>query len=192
MSKAVMNGSIWCHICRSKQRPLRASCNPLPMTKFILQKYSNLNQAVEMNSEASSQENDNTESAVDCCSEIGGSTNKLACDSKADVDSDFAAVSHNVMSKLKVSARHDLALVFTCKVCETRSMKMCSRDSYEKGVVVVRCGGCDNLHLIADRLGWFGEPGSIEDLLAARGDVLKKGSIDSLNFTLEDLVGKKL
>ncbi|KAK3159485.1 hypothetical protein QOZ80_2AG0150680 [Eleusine coracana subsp. coracana] len=95
-------------------------------------------------------------------------------------------------SNLKISPRHDLAMVFTCKVCETRSMKTASRESYEKGVVVARCGGCNNLHLIADRLGWFGEPGSIEDFLAAQGEEVKKGSTDTLNFTLEDLVGSQV
>ncbi|TKW42306.1 hypothetical protein SEVIR_1G375400v4 [Setaria viridis] len=95
-------------------------------------------------------------------------------------------------SNLKISPRHDLAMVFTCKVCETRSMKMASRDSYENGVVVARCGGCNNLHLIADRLGWFGEPGSIEDFLAAQGEEVKKGSTDTLNFSLEDLVGSQV
>ncbi|XP_039779281.1 uncharacterized protein LOC120646852 isoform X1 [Panicum virgatum] len=95
-------------------------------------------------------------------------------------------------SNLKISPRHDLAMVFTCKVCETRSMKMASRDSYENGVVVARCGGCNNLHLIADRLGWFGEPGSIEDFLAGKGEEVKKGSTDTLNFSLDDLVGSQV
>ncbi|RLN08839.1 uncharacterized protein C2845_PM11G21660 [Panicum miliaceum] len=95
-------------------------------------------------------------------------------------------------SNLKISPRHDLAMVFTCKVCETRSMKMASRDSYDNGVVVARCGGCNNLHLIADRLGWFGEPGSIEDFLAAKGEEVKKGSTDTLNFSLDDLVGSQV
>jgi protein import protein ZIM17 len=70
-------------------------------------------------------------------------------------------------SNLKISPRHDLAVIFTCNVWKTRSMKMASKDSYQNGDVVARCGGCNNLHLIADRLGWFGEPGSIEDFLAA-------------------------
>lgn len=83
-------------------------------------------------------------------------------------------------------------IVYTCKVCETRSMKMASRESYEKGVVLVRCGGCDNLHLIADRRGWFGEPGSVEEFLTARGEEFKRGSMDSLNLTLEDLAGDKV
>lgn len=98
----------------------------------------------------------------------------------------------SAISNLKPSPRHDLALMFTCKVCETRSFKTVCRESYEKGVVVAKCGGCNNLHLIADRLGWFGEPGSIEDLLAARGEEVKKGSFDTLNLTLEDLAGKKI
>lgn len=96
---------------------------------------------------------------------------------------------HSAVSSLKTSSRHDLAMVFTCKVCETRSVKTACRESYEKGVVVARCDGCNNLHLMADRLGWFGEPGSVEDLLAARGEEVKKGSADTINLTLEDLAG---
>ncbi|XAR72126.1 hypothetical protein NMG60_11018652 [Bertholletia excelsa] len=105
---------------------------------------------------------------------------------------DTPALEFNAISNLKTSPRHDLAMIYTCKVCETRSIKTVCRESYEKGVVVVRCGGCNNLHLIADHLGWFGEPGNIEDLLAARGEEVKKGSVDSLNLTLQDLAGKKL
>ncbi|KDP44398.1 hypothetical protein JCGZ_20078 [Jatropha curcas] len=103
-----------------------------------------------------------------------------------------STVKHSAISNLKTSPRHDLAMIFTCKVCETRSIKTACRDSYEKGVVVARCGGCNNLHLIADHLGWFGEPGSIEDFLAARGEEVKKGSIDTLNLTLEDLAGSNI
>lgn len=98
---------------------------------------------------------------------------------------------YSAFSRLKPSSRHDLAMVFTCKVCETRSVKTACRESYEKGVVVARCDGCNNLHLMADRLGWFGEPGSVEDLLAARGEEVKKGSTDTINLTLEDLAGTK-
>ncbi|WOL00030.1 hypothetical protein Cni_G08743 [Canna indica] len=103
-----------------------------------------------------------------------------------------SSVTYRAFSNLKASARHDLAMIFTCKVCETRSVKTVCRESYEKGVVVARCSGCNNLHLIADRLGWFGEPGSVEDFLATRGEEVKKGSIDTLNLTLEELAGAKL
>jgi mitochondrial protein import protein ZIM17 len=71
-------------------------------------------------------------------------------------------------------------------------MKTASREAYDKGVVVARCAGCDNLHLIADRLGWFGQTGSVEDFLAAQGQEVKKGSADTLNLTLEDLAGSQV
>ncbi|KAF3570631.1 hypothetical protein F2Q69_00061849 [Brassica cretica] len=127
-----------------------------------------------------------------CCN----SSNSVSELSKAPFTSPATTASEDLIvkykSQLKINPRHDFMMVFTCKVCETRSMKMASRESYEKGVVVVRCEGCDNLHLIADRLGWFGEPGSVEELLAARGDEFKKGSMDSLSLTVDDLAGKKM
>ncbi|KAL0905143.1 hypothetical protein M5K25_027325 [Dendrobium thyrsiflorum] len=114
--------------------------------------------------------------------ELAENLSKITKDSK---------VNYTAISNLKTSRRHDLAMIFTCKVCDTRSVKTMCRESYETGVVVAKCGGCNNLHLIADHLGWFGECGNIEDLLAARGEEVRKGSIDTLNLTLEDLIGAK-
>lgn len=115
-------------------------------------------------------------------------------DEKSNLNSNSDRVASQMSStaaSMKISPRHDLAMIFTCKVCNTRSMKTCSRESYEKGVVVVRCANCNNLHLIADRLGMFGKPGSVEDFLAARGEEVKKGSTEALNLTLEDLAGSE-
>jgi len=64
---------------------------------------------------------------------------------------------------------------FTCTVCETRVAKTFTKQAYEKGVVIIRCDGCKNLHLIADHLGWTGHPvfdklKTMEKVMAARGE----------------------
>eukprot|EP00897_Mesotaenium_endlicherianum_P008346 jgi/Mesen1/753/ME000110S_11019 len=89
----------------------------------------------------------------------------------------------------KPSDRHDLAIMFTCTVCETRSAKTMSRDSYENGVVIVQCPGCRNNHLIADRLGWFGENGDVEAFLAEKGIDVRKGCDQTYQFSRDDLTG---
>lgn len=68
-----------------------------------------------------------------------------------------------------------LALVFTCCKCSTRAAKKFSKVAYTQGVVIVRCPGCKNLHLVADRLRWFGEEESdVESILAAKGEKVIK------------------
>lgn len=65
--------------------------------------------------------------------------------------------------------------------------KIISKNSYEKGIVLVRCGHCTQLHLIADRLGWFGDATDIEQILRERGDEVRRmqsseeaGDVESL------------
>lgn len=67
-----------------------------------------------------------------------------------------------------------MLLGFTCKVCNTRSQRTFSRQAYQKGVVLLECPGCQNRHLIADNLGWFGEGKNVEEILQARGDEVKR------------------
>jgi hypothetical protein len=74
-----------------------------------------------------------------------------------------------------------ISMTFTCDVCETRSTKIFHRHSYENGTVIVRCPGCDNLHLVADNLGWFldGPEGyNIETILATKGQSVRRAADD--------------
>lgn len=78
-----------------------------------------------------------------------------------------------------------LQLSFTCKKCNTRNFnRMISKLAYEKGVVIVRCDGCKNNHLIADNLGWFEGTGcrNIEAMLKQRGETVQRIRDDSNGY----------
>nr|XP_040564377.1 DNL-type zinc finger protein-like [Lepeophtheirus salmonis] len=72
-----------------------------------------------------------------------------------------------------------LQLSYTCKVCSTRNNKTISKQAYTKGVVIVKCEGCSNNHLIADNLGWWNELSTrgirnIEDIMREKGESVRK------------------
>ena len=66
---------------------------------------------------------------------------------------------------------------------------MCLRRA---GVVLVDCPGCQARHLVADRKGWFGDKGSVEDFLAEHGEAVRRrggAGEDALEITAEELAG---
>ena len=93
-----------------------------------------------------------------------------------------------------------LAIVFTCGVCGTRAAKQFTERAYTHGVVLVKCPGCGNQHLIADNLSMFtddteNEDGSgwnIQKAVAKIGQnvtTVTDGNV--LELTLEGVVGSE-
>ncbi|UJR24792.1 hypothetical protein I4U23_006167 [Adineta vaga] len=73
-----------------------------------------------------------------------------------------------------------MGIQFRCKVCDHTLQKTFTRQSYEQGIVIIRCDSCTNLHLIADNLGWFkdltenGKFKNIAQMLQAKGETIHR------------------
>jgi protein import protein ZIM17 len=141
---------------------------------------------------------------VACCSSHAKDTNTDADTSKAINSDENDNSTLSASSEIEESTEskpyeipgaqkggRKLAIVFTCTVCDTRSAKQFTEQAYTNGVVLVRCPGCENLHLIADRLGYFQEEHwDLESLVQQKGEKVRTVTDDDVwELTLEDLVG---
>lgn len=101
------------------------------------------------------------------------------------VSASVGASQQPVVPGATLSSTDKMVLMFTCRVCETRTARTISKPAYTSGVVLVRCPGCQKLHLIADRLGYFVKDGAdVESLLAARGERVRRSSISPAGLSL--------
>jgi protein import protein ZIM17 len=77
-----------------------------------------------------------------------------------------------VSQKLPEAPR--MLISFECNECNTRNTKYMSKQAYASGVVLIECEGCQNRHLIADNLGWFGDKSrNIEDIMKEKGELVE-------------------
>lgn len=73
-----------------------------------------------------------------------------------------------------------LVAIMTCTECQTRHDYHFSKLAYTQGVVIVRCPGCSNHHLVADNLKWFcDEKKTLETMAAEMGINIQKGTVDA-------------
>ncbi len=106
---------------------------------------------------------------------------------------DSASISFTDVPGIKTTGEK-MILMYTCKVCNTRSAKKISKQGYEKGVVIVRCSCCQSKHLIADNMGIFEDAGwNIHDYLSGKDGENSKFVVedDVFELRLEDVVGRQ-
>lgn len=84
-------------------------------------------------------------------------------------------------------------IMYTCKVCNTRSARQISKKSYHEGVVVVLCSHCKSMHLIADHVGLFENKGwDIQKYLSSQGQEKEFKHVNSDNvfeLSAEEVAG---
>lgn len=88
---------------------------------------------------------------------------------------------HNSIEGIKAPNNENYLIHFTCAKCEHKTTRTFSKHAYNKGVVLIKCFGCQGIHLIADNLGWFEEKTkNIEDILKDKGISFNKTSIQEI------------
>lgn len=113
----------------------------------------------------------------------------------ASVEDEDSTNNKNSLSSIPGSQKggRKLAIVFTCTVCDTRSIKQFTENAYTNGVVIVQCPGCQNRHLIADNLGFFEDEKdgwNIEKALIKMGENVQLVDNDNvMELSVKDIFG---
>jgi hypothetical protein len=103
-------------------------------------------------------------------------------------------INYDKIKGVKAGDSSHYIIQFTCKKCEHRTTRMFTKNSYHNGIVLIRCEGCENYHLIADNLGWFKDSKTnIEDIMKEKGEDYKKLTVDGLfQLSENDILEQKL
>lgn len=111
----------------------------------------------------------------------GGDGDDVVDESVAQVDRDPAPW-QKVMDLGPQSS--SFTLVYTCNRCDTRNMNLVQRKSWESGVVISTCQGCQHKHLLADATGLLDRTNitgfsNVANQLRERGETVQELATDS-------------
>jgi protein import protein ZIM17 len=85
------------------------------------------------------------------------------------------SIVHNEIKGATLGDQDRYVMMFTCGHCNHKDTKTFTKKSYHTSVVIIKCEGCGNNHLIADNLGWFrDEKVNIEDLSKEKGQTITR------------------
>lgn len=108
---------------------------------------------------------------------------------KKEKDSWSYELNEKKIKGISMDEKGNFMIIYTCKVCETRQSRSFTKNAYKNGIVILKCEGCQNLHLIADNLGWFQDGKvNIEDIVREGGGQLLK--VEAKGEVQEFLIGK--
>ncbi|KAL9650831.1 hypothetical protein ABK040_001881 [Willaertia magna] len=104
----------------------------------------------------------------ECC-------NNSSCDNKEEqIEIATMPGEYKITEEEKIEKSAKMGLFYTCGKCKRRHYIEFSKHSYNKGVVVTRCSNCNQLHLIADNLGYFNKGKNLEEIY---GNVVKQSDL---------------